>query len=58
MAALGLTTFLLASAGEHIVPASSLYGGTYTYPTHPVERRGVTTRRLTRWTSGVSSAGL
>jgi len=28
MAALGLTTFLLASAGEHIVSASSLCGGT------------------------------
>ena len=44
MAALDLTTFLLASAGDNIVSASSLYGGTYTYLTHTVERRGVTTR--------------
>ena len=44
MAALDLTTFLRASAGDNIVTASSLYGGTYTYLTHSVERRGVTTR--------------
>jgi len=44
MAALDLTTFLLASAGDNLVTASSLYGGTYTYFTHTVERRGVTTR--------------
>ncbi len=44
MAALDLTTFLLAEAGDNIVTASSLYGGTYTYYTHTVERRGVTTR--------------
>ncbi|WP_058367456.1 O-acetylhomoserine aminocarboxypropyltransferase/cysteine synthase family protein [Haloparvum sedimenti] len=44
MAALNLATFLLASAGDNIVSASSLYGGTYTYLTHSVERRGVTTR--------------
>jgi O-acetylhomoserine (thiol)-lyase len=44
MAALDLATFLLASAGDNIVTASSLYGGTYTYFTHTVERRGVTTR--------------
>ena len=44
MAALDLTTFLLASAGDNIVSASSLYGGTYTYFTHSVERRGITTR--------------
>ncbi|WP_254538467.1 O-acetylhomoserine aminocarboxypropyltransferase/cysteine synthase family protein [Halomarina litorea] len=44
MAALDLTTFLLAEAGDNIVSASSLYGGTYTYLTHSVERRGVTTR--------------
>jgi O-acetylhomoserine (thiol)-lyase len=44
MAALDLTTFLLAAAGDNIVTASSLYGGTYTYFTHTVERRGVTTR--------------
>ncbi|MFB6301356.1 MAG: O-acetylhomoserine aminocarboxypropyltransferase/cysteine synthase family protein [Haloferacaceae archaeon] len=44
MAALDLTTFILASAGDNIVTASSLYGGTYTYFTHTVERRGITTR--------------
>ncbi|MFB6079656.1 MAG: O-acetylhomoserine aminocarboxypropyltransferase/cysteine synthase family protein [Haloferacaceae archaeon] len=44
MAALDLTTFLLASAGDNVVTASSLYGGTYTYFTHTVERRGITTR--------------
>ncbi|MFP8958710.1 O-acetylhomoserine aminocarboxypropyltransferase/cysteine synthase family protein [Natrialbaceae archaeon A-CW3] len=44
MAALDLTTFLLAEAGDTIVSASSLYGGTYTYLTHSVERRGITTR--------------
>ncbi|MFB6154657.1 MAG: O-acetylhomoserine aminocarboxypropyltransferase/cysteine synthase family protein [Haloferacaceae archaeon] len=44
MAAFDLTTFLLASAGDNVVSASSLYGGTYTYLTHTVERRGVTTR--------------
>jgi O-acetylhomoserine (thiol)-lyase len=44
MAALDLTTFLLASAGDNVVSSSSLYGGTYTYFTHTVERRGVTTR--------------
>ncbi|MFB6126001.1 MAG: O-acetylhomoserine aminocarboxypropyltransferase/cysteine synthase family protein [Halolamina sp.] len=44
MAALDLTTFLLASAGDNVVSASSLYGGTYTYFTHTVERRGITTR--------------
>ncbi|WP_255198476.1 O-acetylhomoserine aminocarboxypropyltransferase/cysteine synthase family protein [Halorarius litoreus] len=44
MAAFDLTTFLLAEAGDNIVSASSLYGGTYTYLTHTVERRGVTTK--------------
>jgi O-acetylhomoserine (thiol)-lyase len=44
MASLDLTTFLLAEAGDNVVTASSLYGGTYTYFTHTVERRGVTTR--------------
>jgi len=44
MAAFDLTTFLLASAGDNIVSASALYGGTYTYLTHTVERRGVETR--------------
>ncbi len=44
MAALDLTTFLLAEAGDNVVAASSLYGGTYTYLTHTVERRGISTR--------------
>ncbi|SFG99631.1 O-acetylhomoserine (thiol)-lyase [Halopelagius inordinatus] len=44
MAAFDLANFLLASAGDNVVSASSLYGGTYTYLTHTVERRGVTTK--------------
>jgi O-acetylhomoserine (thiol)-lyase len=44
MASLDLATFLLASAGDNVVTASSLYGGTYTYFTHTVERRGISTR--------------
>jgi O-acetylhomoserine (thiol)-lyase len=44
MASLDLATFLLAGVGDNVVTASSLYGGTYTYLTHTVERRGVTTR--------------
>jgi O-acetylhomoserine (thiol)-lyase len=44
MAALDLATFLLAEAGDNIVSASALYGGTYTYLSHSVERRGITTR--------------
>ena len=44
MAAFDLTTFILAEAGDNIVSASSLYGGTYTYLTHSVERRGISTR--------------
>lgn len=44
MASFDLATFLLAEAGDNIVSSSSLYGGTYTYLTHTVERRGVTTR--------------
>jgi O-acetylhomoserine (thiol)-lyase len=44
MASFDLTNFILASAGDNIVSSTSLYGGTYTYLTHTVERRGVTTR--------------
>ena len=44
MAALDLATLLLAENGDNIVTASSLYGGTYTYFTHTVERRGIETR--------------
>ncbi|MFD1563793.1 O-acetylhomoserine aminocarboxypropyltransferase/cysteine synthase family protein [Haloarchaeobius amylolyticus] len=43
MAALDLATFLLAEQGDNIVSASALYGGTYTYLTHTVARRGVET---------------
>ena len=44
MASFDLSTFLLAEAGDNIVSASSLYGGTYTYLTHTVSRRGIETR--------------
>jgi len=44
MASLDLATFILASAGDNVVASSDLYGGTYTYLTHSVERRGVSTR--------------
>jgi len=44
MAALDLTTFLLAQSGDNIVAASSLYGGTHTYLNHTATRRGIDTR--------------
>jgi O-acetylhomoserine (thiol)-lyase len=44
MASLDLATFLLAAPGDNVVTASSLYGGTYTYYTHTVTRRGIETR--------------
>ncbi|WP_181691886.1 O-acetylhomoserine aminocarboxypropyltransferase/cysteine synthase family protein [Natronomonas sp. LN261] len=44
MAALDLAIFLLAENGDNIVSSSALYGGTYTYFTHTVERRGVSTK--------------
>ena len=44
MASFDLATFMLASAGDNVVSSSALYGGTYTYLTHSVERRGVSTR--------------
>ncbi|KTG08006.1 O-acetyl-L-homoserine sulfhydrolase, partial [Haloprofundus marisrubri] len=44
MASFDLATFLLAESGDNIVSSSALYGGTYTYLTHTVERRGVSTR--------------
>ncbi|SFB69033.1 O-acetylhomoserine sulfhydrylase [Halobiforma haloterrestris] len=44
MAAFDLATFILAEAGDNIVSSSSLYGGTYTYLTHTVEKRGVETK--------------
>lgn len=44
MAAFDLATFILADVGDNIVSASSLYGGTYTYLTHTVAKRGIETR--------------
>ncbi|QCJ46795.1 O-acetylhomoserine aminocarboxypropyltransferase/cysteine synthase family protein [Haloprofundus sp. MHR1] len=44
MASFDLATFLLAEAGDNVVSSSALYGGTYTYLTHTVERRGISTR--------------
>jgi O-acetylhomoserine (thiol)-lyase len=44
MGALNLATFLLADAGDNVVTASSLYGGTYTYYTHTAPRQGVEAR--------------
>ena len=44
MAAFDTATMLLASAGDNIVSASSLYGGTYTYLTHTARRRGIESR--------------
>ena len=44
MAALNLTDMILADAGDNVVTASSLYGGTYTYYTHTAPRNGVETR--------------
>ncbi len=44
MAAFDLATFILAEVGDNIVSASALYGGTYTYLTHTVEKRGIKTR--------------
>ncbi len=44
MASLDLATFILADVGDNIVSATSLYGGTYTYLTHTVEKRGIETR--------------
>ena len=44
MASLDLTTFLLAESGDNVVTANSLYGGTYTYFTHTVTRRGIEAR--------------
>ncbi|MEF8854241.1 MAG: O-acetylhomoserine aminocarboxypropyltransferase/cysteine synthase family protein [Haloarculaceae archaeon] len=44
MAALDLAVFLLAADGDNVVSSSALYGGTYTYLTHTVARRGVSTK--------------
>jgi O-acetylhomoserine (thiol)-lyase len=44
MASLDLATFLLASAGDNVVTADALYGGTVTYLDHTLSRRGVEAR--------------
>src|SRR6056297_2555258 len=44
MAAFDLATFILADVGDNIVSSSSLYGGTYTYLTHTVSKRGIESR--------------
>ncbi|KDE58895.1 O-acetyl-L-homoserine sulfhydrolase [Halostagnicola sp. A56] len=44
MAAFDLATFILAEVGDNIVSASALYGGTYTYLTHTVAKRGIETK--------------
>jgi len=55
MAAFDLATFMLASAGDNIVSSSALYGGTYTYLTHSVERRGSRRGSSTRSTTRVGT---
>jgi O-acetylhomoserine (thiol)-lyase len=44
MASLDAATLVLASAGDNVVSASSIYGGTHTYLTHTASRRGVEAR--------------
>ena len=44
MAALDAATFVLADAGDNIVTASTIYGGTATYFRHAVDRRSVEPR--------------
>jgi O-acetylhomoserine (thiol)-lyase len=44
MAAFDALTFVLASAGDNVVSASSIYGGTYAYLTNTAPRRGVEPR--------------
>jgi len=44
MAAFDTAVSLLASAGDNVVSAEDLYGGTVTYLTHTAPRRGVETR--------------
>jgi len=44
MAAFDTAVNLLASAGDNIVASEDLYGGTATYLTHTVPRRGIETR--------------
>jgi O-acetylhomoserine (thiol)-lyase len=44
MAALDAATSVLAEAGDNVVSASSIYGGTHTYLSHNARRRGVEAR--------------
>jgi len=44
MAALDSATLVLAEAGDNIVSASSIYGGTHAYLTHTAARRGIEAR--------------
>jgi len=44
MAALDAGTSILASAGDNVVTAASIYGGTHSYFTKMLNRRGVETR--------------
>jgi O-acetylhomoserine (thiol)-lyase len=44
LGALDAATLVLASAGDNVVSASSIYGGTHTYLTHTAGRRGIEAR--------------
>ncbi|UWG46543.1 O-acetylhomoserine sulfhydrylase [Halanaeroarchaeum sp. HSR-CO] len=44
MAAFDTITLLLAEAGDNIVTASAIYGGTHTYLSHTASRRGIEAR--------------
>ncbi|MFC5971973.1 O-acetylhomoserine aminocarboxypropyltransferase/cysteine synthase family protein [Halomarina salina] len=44
MAAFDAATLVLASAGDNVVSASSIYGGTHAYLTHTASRRGIDAR--------------
>ena len=44
MAALDAATLVLATAGDNVVSASSIYGGTHTYLAHTASRRGIEAR--------------
>ena len=44
MAALDAATLVLAEAGDNIVSAASIYGGTHAYLTHTAARRGIEAR--------------
>jgi len=44
MGALDAATLVLAEAGDNVVSASSIYGGTHAYLTHTASRRGIEAR--------------